>query len=66
MIQVCTGMTWIFLMKRKNDAWTCIKEMEPPYRAKGVKLKHYHTDGAGDLIGQDVKEYLRSIDALYD
>ena len=40
--------------------------MEPPYRAKGVKLKHYHTDGAGDLIGQDVREYLRSIDALYD
>lgn len=53
-------------MKRKNDALTCIKEMESPYRAKGVKLKHYHTDGAGDLIGQDVREYLRSIDALYD
>jgi hypothetical protein len=53
--------TWLYGLKNKDQAVTCLKHLiEVRLPKLGITMKHYHGDGAGELIGSKTTEYLVS------
>jgi hypothetical protein len=53
--------TWLYGLKNKNQALDCLKHLiEVKLVQINIKMKHYHADGTGELVGGDAKRYLES------
>ncbi len=51
--------SWTFLLKNKSEALACLKRLvSVTFKAAEVKLRHYHSDNAGELCGQETTRYL--------
>jgi hypothetical protein len=62
-----TRYSWTYLLTTKDEALSKLKHLlEVIFRARGVSLRHYHSDGAGELKGSATQQYLeREIHATH-
>jgi hypothetical protein len=58
--------TWLYGLKTKDQALDCLKHLINVKLPKaGIRMKHYHSDGAGELIGSPTTDYLDSLGITY-
>jgi hypothetical protein len=49
-------------LKSKDGALDCLKHLINVKLPKaGIQMKHYHSDGAGELIGSPTTDYLDTL-----
>ena len=54
-----TRHSWTYLLTQKSEALGHLKHLiEVIFAAARVELRHYHSDGAGELTGQETRQYL--------
>ena len=52
--------SWTYLLLHKSDAFKHLKHLvEVVFKAARVELRHYYSDGAGELMGAETKNYLQ-------
>jgi hypothetical protein len=53
-------------LKKKSEAIQNLKRfIETDSKKLGESIKHYHADGAGELVGKDTLDYLDALDVSY-
>ncbi len=58
--------TWLYGLKSMDQAWDCLKHLITVRLPKlGIQMKHYHSDGAGELIGAPTTDYLDNMEISY-
>ena len=51
--------SWTYLLTQKSEALTHLKHLvEVVFKAARIELRHYHSDGAGELTGAETRQYL--------
>jgi hypothetical protein len=46
--------TWLYGLKNKDQANDCLQHLvEVRLPALGIQMRHYHADGAGELVGKN-------------
>ena len=67
LIDDCTRVTWIFLLKQKSDVSIVIPNFHSMVQNQfGVKIKSFRTDNARDYFNQILSPYFQSQGILHD
>ncbi|KAJ9679119.1 hypothetical protein PVL29_021142 [Vitis rotundifolia] len=67
LIDECTRVTWIFLLKQKSDVSIVIPNFHSMVQNQfGVKIKSFRTDNARDYFNQTLSPYFQSQGILHD
>ncbi|KAJ9675453.1 hypothetical protein PVL29_024397 [Vitis rotundifolia] len=67
LIDDCTWVTWIFLLKQKFDVSIVIPNFHSMVQNQfGVKIKSFRTNNARDYFNQTLSPYFQSQDILHD
>ncbi|KAJ9671270.1 hypothetical protein PVL29_027317 [Vitis rotundifolia] len=67
LIDDCTWVTWIFLLKQKSDVSIVIPNFHSMVQNQfGVKIKSFRTDNARDYFNQTLSPYFQSQGILHD
>jgi histone deacetylase 1/2 len=55
-----TRYSWTYLLHQKSEAFKHLKHLvEVVFKAARVELRHYHSDGAGELTSKETTDYLQ-------
>ena len=67
LIDDCTRVTWIFLLKQKSDVSTIIPNFHSMIQNQfGVKIKRFRTDNARDYFNQILSSYFQSQGIIHE
>lgn len=67
LIDDCTRVTWLFLLKHKSDVTSVIPNFHSMVQNQfGVKIKSIRTDNARDYFNQILSPYFQSQGIIYD
>ena len=57
-----TRHSWTYLLTQKSEAINHLKYLvEVVFKAARIELRHYHSDGAGELAGTETRNYLERV-----